>query len=561
MFKRKILSYLEEWRDSYARKPLVLRGARQVGKTTLVNYFGKSFKQYIYFNLETEENKQIVKKHTDVHVLVEYLFFKYRFDLNEINQTLLFIDEIQEVPEMINMLRYFKEEKSELAVITAGSMLETLLGKNITFPVGRVEYLVLRPLSFEEFLIALNEEAVLREVKEIPLKSYVKDEILKLFHQYALIGGMPEIVEKYARERNISNLRSIYQSLINSYLEDAEKYARSEKQLNLIRYSIEQVMLQAGKRITYAKFGNAMYKSNEISEILRTIQKTHLIKILYPTSDFKIPLLTDVKKSPRIQFLDTGLINYLVGLHLDIIGTKDLNNVYQGVLIEHLIGQELLAHQTSPLDTLHYWVREKSTSSAEIDFLFTYKGKVYPIEVKSGPIGKIKSLQIYMDEADVNLAIRFYAGDFSVHTAKSMNGKTFYLMNLPYFLATQLTSYVKWFFDSYLTILQSNMVQEGMASYGQEKKEKPKKVIRTKEVKLSKKHFSVLKYCDSNPRSAKDILENALNLSSQSINKRKFINYLFELGYLEWTDKENPKSKNQKYKLTDSGLSMIHNQF
>lgn len=554
MFYRNIIQKLEQWRLKQNRKPLIIRGARQVGKTTAVQEFAKQFSQYIYVNLEQEKYKRIFENYTDIHKITEQLFFINDQELRLKNETLLFIDEIQEVPTAINFLRYFKEEMPELPVIAAGSMLETLLGKNIVFPVGRVEYFQLRPVSFEEFLGAIGEKRALEELRNVPLNDYAHSKLMELFHTYALIGGMPEIVEAYAKNRDITALKPIYHALINSYLEDAEKYAKNATQLQLIRFTIKQVILHAGKRITFQGFGNSNYKSKEIGEILRTLEKTHLLHLIYPTTGYTLPLLEDFKKSPRLQFIDSGLVNFHAGLQKEILGTDDLNKVYQGTLIEHLVGQELLANQNFPLDKLHYWVREKSSSQAELDYVVPFENKIVPIEVKSGSAGKIKSLQQFINQAPIDYGFRFYAGEFQVDTLKTNEGKTFHLINLPYFLASQTEKYIEWFTKNQPETSKEWITNEPYAVY----EKITNKTVEIKNInELTDKHQSILKLLFVEPLKGKEIIEEHLGLTYQSRNKKLFLKPLLDLELIAWTIPENPKSKQQAYRITQKGKEAI----
>ena len=555
MFYREILKELEKWRKSDLRKPMILRGARQVGKTTVVNEFGKQFKQYLYISLEEKKYQDLFQVYDGIEELTSKLFLMNKLNLSLKKDTLLFIDEIQEVPKAINFLRYFKEELPELPVIAAGSMLETLLGKNITFPVGRVTFRILRPVSFKEFLGAMGNEMALDELNKVPINSYAVSTLFELFHTYATIGGMPEIIDNYSKNKDITALGEIYNSLIDSYLADAEKYAKSHIQLQLIRFTIKQSLLHAGKRFTFEGFGNGNYKSREIGETLRTLEKTHLLHLIYPTVSNTIPAIEDYRKSPRLQFLDSGLVNYFAGLQLDIMGTKDLNSVYQGTLIEHLVGQEILSYQSFPLDKLHYWVRQKNNSSAEVDFVYPFEGKIIPIEVKSGSIGKIKSLQLFMNESPLNYAIRFYAGKFSLDKVQTLEGKTFYLLNLPYFLASQLEHYIHWLLNNLL--LEENEViklEDPKVKYKTTKKEKE---IKLDLKNLPEKYLSILKYCEIEPKKGKDIIEELLGLTYQSRNKKIFIKPLLDLGLIDYTDKEFLKSKKQTYYVTELGKTFL----
>jgi len=445
MFKRQLLLELEKWRQNMPRKPLVIRGARQVGKTTLVNQFAAQYDQYIYLNLELSEDKEPFENFTSIENLINTLFFLKNKTLSKKNTTLLFIDEIQEVPKALNILRYFYELAPEISVIAAGSMLETLFDKSISFPIGRVEYKVIRPVSFTEFLSAIDESAALEQLTQVPVATFAQSKLLSLFHTYALIGGMPEIVQHYAKHKDLVTLGPIYDSLISGYMDDVEKYAKSNSQVLHIRHCIQSSFAQAGKRIKFEGFGNSAYKSREMGEALRTLEKALLMQLVYPCTSATLPMVPDIKKSPRLQILDTGLLNYFVGIQKEIIGTDDLNKIYQGTLIEHLVGQELLSFQYNALSALHFWVREKKESTAEVDYLFQYDGLIIPIEVKSGKEGTLKSLHSYMDIAPHNFAIRFYAGALNITDATTQNGKQYKILNLPYYLGSQIEKYIDWF--------------------------------------------------------------------------------------------------------------------
>jgi predicted AAA+ superfamily ATPase len=445
MFRRQLLWELEKWRQNMPRKPLVIRGARQVGKTTLVNQFAKQYEQYIYVNLELSEDKQPFENFTSIETLINTLFFLKNKIVAKKSTTLIFLDEIQEVPKALNILRYFFELAPEISVIAAGSMLETLFDKNISFPIGRVEYKVIRPVSFPEFLSAIDETTALEQLTQVPVAEFAQTKLLSLFHTYALIGGMPEIVQQYATHKDLVTLGPIYDSLISGYMDDVEKYAKSNAQILHVRHCIKNSFAQAGKRIKFEGFGNSAYKSREMGESLRTLEKALLLQLVYPCTTATLPMVPDIKKSPRLQILDTGLLNYFVGIQKEIIGTDDLNTIYQGTLIEHLIGQEILSFQYNALSALHFWVREKKESTAEVDYLFQYDGLVIPIEVKAGKEGTLKSLHSYMDIAPHKMAIRFYAGVLKITDAITQNGKQYQILNLPYYLGSQIEKYIAWF--------------------------------------------------------------------------------------------------------------------
>lgn len=445
MFNRLIIDDLESWVKNSSRKPMVLRGVRQVGKTTLVRQFAQRFKQYIYLNLELPDDRLPFEQFSNIDTLIQTIFFLKNCLLEDKNETLIFIDEIQEVPQALGLLRYFYEQEPDLPVIAAGSMLESLFDKNVSFPVGRVEYRVVRPVSFPEFLDAMGETAALRQLKQVPLASFAYNKLMQLFHTYVLIGGMPEVVQNYSQNRDLLALAPIYDSLLASYMDDVEKYAASDIQITHIRHAIRASLSEAGTRIKFEGFGNSSYRSREMSEALRILEKALLIHLIFPVTSMKLPLLPDQKRSPRLQLVDTGLMNYAAGIQKEIIGTADLLSVHQGTVIEHMIGQELLSFQSLALSSLQFWVREKKTSNAELDYVYSFNGKLIPIEVKAGKEGTLRSLHQFMDESDLTFAIRFYSGELKITDVETPKGKNFKLLNLPYFLATQIDGYLNWF--------------------------------------------------------------------------------------------------------------------
>lgn len=441
MFKREILNKLLLWKSSAYRKPLVLRGARQVGKTTVVNQFAENFTQYIYLNLENQKDKEIVQNRNSIHELIQALFF-IKDKNTDITDTLIFIDEIQEMPEAITSLRYFHEEYPQYYVIAAGSLLETVFDTKMSFPVGRVEYEFLYPFSFEEFLQACGEEQALTQLNKTPVADFAHDKIMRLFHTYTLIGGMPEVIKRFVEQGDLTQLKNVYEALLLSYIDDIEKYARNQSQTQIIRHAITSCFSEAGTRIRFNGFGASGYGSREMGEALRTLEKAKLIYLLYPTTQTKLPYQPNLKKSPRLQVLDTGMVNFFAGIQKEVFSTSDLLDVYNGKIIEHVVGQELIATNKNHIKKPLFWVRDKEGASAELDFLVVIEGKAIPVEVKSGKAGKLKSLHQYIEMTDTRLAIRLYAGMFQVDKLQTPTGKPFTLLNIPYFLAGKMEKYI-----------------------------------------------------------------------------------------------------------------------
>lgn len=255
---------------------------------------------------------------------------------------------------------------------------------------------------------------------------------------------MPEVVQVYAQDKDLTQLAPVYDSLITAYLDDVEKYSPRANQTPVLRHVIQSSFREAGNRITLAGFGQSNYGSREIKESLQILEKALLLQRLYPVTDTQLPLTPNHKKSPKLQLLDTGLMNYFAGLQTEVFGTTDLNALYGGRVVEHLVGQELYASQVSMLFKLHFWIREKKQSNAEVDFVLAHGNKVIPIEVKSGATGRLRSLHQFIDRADHNLAVRLYAGKLSVEEAVTLEGKAYRLLNLPYYLGGRIESYLDW---------------------------------------------------------------------------------------------------------------------
>ena len=444
MFNRDILKNLSSWKGKKDRKPLILRGARQVGKTTVVTLFSEQFDQYLYLNLEIKAERDIFEQGHSIEELVQAIFF-YKNRQNNKGSVLIFIDEIQNCPSAVSYLRYFYEAFPDLYVIAAGSLLETLIDTHISFPVGRVEYLVMKPLNFKEFLNALSEAAGLDILnKTIPVPDFTHDKLMKLFNTYAIIGGMPEIVQKYSDQKDIIALNSIFDSLIVSYLDDIEKYARNSTMASVIRHAVSHAFYEAGNRIKFQGFGNSNYKSREMGEALKVLEKAMLIYLLYPSSSVCPPLQPNTKKSPRLQVLDTGMLNYFGGFQKDLFGAGSIDSVYQGKIAAHIVGQELLAAETSHLFKLQFWNREKKQSTAEVDFLIQYENLLIPIEVKSAATGRLRSLHQFIDRAPHEYAVRIYSGKLGINRISTLNGSDCTLLNIPFYLAGSIPAYIEW---------------------------------------------------------------------------------------------------------------------
>jgi len=445
MYFRKIQNKLSEWAVKDNRKPLILRGARQVGKTTVVREFSKKFNQYIELNLDKPEDKQIFVYNLKIRELIEAIFF-YKNQKIDYTKTLIFIDEIQNSPEAVRQLRYFYEEYPQLYIIAAGSLLESLIDRTISFPVGRVEYMYMFPFTFDEFVTAYNADLI-DVYNTVPIPEYANKKFESLFSKFALIGGMPEIVANYLKTGDLIALNDINHSLLTAYKDDIEKYSQNNNQTKLIRFVFEKSFFEAGKRLKYTGFGNSNYKSDQIREVFEILEKALILKVIYPTVNFKIPIEKNLRKSPKLLLLDTGLVNYAAGLQKEIFSNEEIIDVNDGFVAEHIVAQEL--NPLMPLNSgLNFWVREKKQSNAEIDFVIPYKNLLIPIEVKTGKSGRLRSLHQFIDNCPHNFAVRIYSGKFEIQKTQTIEGKMFNLMNLPFFLIPKIYEYLDFMIEN-----------------------------------------------------------------------------------------------------------------
>ena len=446
-FYRKAEADLDQWRHSPYRKPLVLRGARQTGKTTLIKKFGKTFDCFIYLNLEVEQDQKLFDNTLPVQELIQYICLEK--GVQRQGETLLFLDEIQYSPRAVTLMRYFYEELPDLFVISAGSLLEIMMEKRkISFPVGRVEYLYLFPMCFEEFLLAMGEQAALHYYQETPVPALAHDKLTKLFRLYSFIGGMPEAVSRYAETKDLSLLSPVYANLLTAYKDDVSKYASTSHESDVIRHVIETAPKESGNRITFEKFGNSGYRSLDVGNSMRKLERAMLLYLRYPVTQYGLPLYPDKKLHPRLQMLDSGLINYSLGIQTMYFQDIRLSDVYRGVLAEQMVLQELLCQSNRELRIPTFWVREKKQSNAEVDFVYSWQGHLLPVEVKSGKDGSLKSLHQFIENCEEPLAIRLYDQPFSVSETRTSAaagsiGRSYRLLNLPLYCAGKISEYLK----------------------------------------------------------------------------------------------------------------------
>lgn len=263
------------------------------------------------------------------------------------------------------------------------------------------------------------------------------------YFTYAMIGGMPEVVARYAANKDIVVLSRTYNQILNGFKNDVEKYAESNKQAHVIRYILDEGWAFSGQTITLGGFAASAYKARETGEAFRTLNKAMLLELVYPTTNVIMPAVSDLKKSSKLFWLDAGLVNYASGIQREYLLKKDLMDTWRGMAAEQIVAQELKALSFDVGLKRNYWMRNKRGSTAEVDFIIVFDGKIIPVEVKSGHNAHLKSIHQFMIETNHDIAIRIWSGSQSVDKVKTLNGKEFRLINLPFYMISALPHILK----------------------------------------------------------------------------------------------------------------------
>lgn len=455
MMNRDGLEYLCEWKNRYHRKPLIIRGARQVGKSYLVRelFASREFSNIVEINFEKQPEISDIFITKDTDRIISYLEAYYGTKIDD-GKTLLFLDEIQAKPDVLASLRYFHENRSGLHVIAAGSLLEFALAEHeFSMPVGRVEYMYMEPLSFEEFLVAMKRERLLSLIKsyrigeEIPQS--IHQELMGLVTEFWCVGGLPEAVEVYSQTHSFLEVERIQQSLIATYMDDFAKYRRRVPLENLQRVFLS-LPRQIGGKFVYAAVSRDM-RSGELSKAVELLSQALVLNRVNISSGNGLPLGAEEKTNEFKAFcLDVGLCARQLGLSIASlnlpIDVKFMAN--RGGFCEQYVAEMLkCAMPFHEEHKLYHWRREKYNSNAEVDFLVQVGDEVVPVEVKAGTSGTMKSLHQFLIEKGKDFGLRFN-GDLPSFVSTQYkdtdgNEHPFKLLSLPFYMIGQYSRLVK----------------------------------------------------------------------------------------------------------------------
>ena len=425
-FKRNIDHYLLEWKNSQRRKPLLVRGARQVGKSSSIRHLGESFDYFVEINFETRpEYRQIFIDNKNVTDIVSRLSLLAGIPIVE-NKTLLFLDEVQSCPEALHCLWAFKEDMPNLHVVAAGSLLEFTLKKMPSFGVGRIRSVFMYPMSFDEFLYASGYghwvEAKSKATYSSPLPPELHDALVREFRSFLIVGGMPASVIAWIESHDYLQCSEELEDIQQTYYDDFAKYAEKIDP-QLLRNTLRSVVMQIGSKFVYSKVDGG-YRTEDVKRALQMLSDAGIVKVVQHSAGNGLPLGAEINcKYKKYNYLDSGLLLRVLDLELGsaqpltemiLIGAAE-ELVNKGKVTEMVAGWEILK-SLSPRTShdLYYWENTSEGATSEVDYLISRDMIVIPVEVKAGVTGKMKSLRLFMRRKHLLLGKRCSLENFGV---------------------------------------------------------------------------------------------------------------------------------------------------
>lgn len=451
LLKRSETAHLSAWANRSTRKPLVIRGARQVGKSTLVSQFAESARlELLSLNFERNpELREVFASRSPAEILsaVRLLTGKTA----RAGASLLFLDEIQAAPEGLAALRYFQEEMPALHVIAAGSLLEfALAAASFSMPVGRVEYLHLGPMQFEDFLQALGQAHLVEWLRNLSLQEIrtgstpraVHERVMGLLKQYWIVGGMPEAIASFAADADYANVSRVHHSIVDTYRDDFAKYSHGALR-DRVQLVFDRLPTLVGRKFKYAHVSHE-HRSAELAAALEQLCKARIAYKVHHTSANGVPLGAESdERQFKVLYMDVGLMASALQLRLRDLGRHELTLINSGAVAEQFVGQCLLyAGPPYEAPALNYWSREVKGSSAEVDYVIAHGRDVVPVEIKSGKTGTLRSLHYFLREKQRRLGVRLNADVPSLlaESSRMPDGAKldYVLLSLPLYAVGQL---------------------------------------------------------------------------------------------------------------------------
>jgi predicted AAA+ superfamily ATPase len=461
LIKRREINDLIKWASADARKPLVIRGARQVGKSTLVRQLAETASlTLLEINFERNPEFRGAFATRDPAQITSALQLLANQAIDA-GRTLLFLDEIQSAPEAIAALRYFYEEKPQLHVIAAGSLLEFALAEaKFPMPVGRVEYMHLGPMRFEDFLGAMDHASLASWLQEIPLTELhagtsiaaVHEKLLGLLRQYWIVGGLPEAIATFVQRQDYGDMSRVHHNIVATYRDDFGRYSHGATKAR-VQLVFDKLPALVGRKLKYTQVSQD-YRAAELATALQQLCMARVAHKVPHTSGNGVPLGAEANERHfKTLYMDVGLMSTALHLNLLDLQRKDLALVNSGAVAEQFIGQHLL-YGGAPYEVpaLHYWMRESRNASAEVDYLIAQGQRVVPVEIKAGKAGTLRSMHYFLNEKKLSFGLRFNSDVPSFLSADALIAdKTevrYDLLSLPLYLVGQTRRLLEAYFET-----------------------------------------------------------------------------------------------------------------
>ncbi len=421
-FARKADNELLKWKSESNHKPLLVRGARQIGKTKTIREFGKTFDNFIEINFEESPRlKALFSDELSPATICQNIAVIYKTSIVP-GKTLLFLDEVQECQQAIASLRFFYEKMPGLHVIAAGSLLEFVLSEMPTFGVGRIRSMFMYPISFSEFLAGAGEHQLLAKVREAnpnePVNEVIHTKLIELVQRFICLGGMPEIISVYFETGDLHQCQQLLDDLVISIQADFAKY-KKKTPVSRLTEVFQAVVSQAGQKFVYSK-ASTQSKHHQIKEALQLLISAGLVIPVTHSSSNGVPLGAGANpQKQKMLVYDTGIFQRIMGLDLaDFLLSKKFDAINKGHVAEQFVGLELIKSESIYQNpSLYYWHREAKNSNAEVDYVIPVSQQIIPIEVKAGTKGSMQSLFLFLHEKKLNRGVRISTENFSVYDA------------------------------------------------------------------------------------------------------------------------------------------------